>query len=164
MTELEKCPHCGESPSFEGSASNWKDDNRYVELSLTCCATMTEAMGWRQARELTVAQRTEFLKERLTKRWNTRVEAAPTAVGEIQGCNTGIIQRGHYFQFERGEWVKDGDKPTRHYGASGPVYAGHLTRQQRDELDALIDGYLKNIAAFKHCDGCTTRSPSDRSG
>lgn len=54
---------------------------------------------------------------------------------------------GHYFEFKRGQWVKDGDKPTTFYQASGSTYLGCLTLEQRQELDALIDKYLKSIDA-----------------
>jgi hypothetical protein len=54
---------------------------------------------------------------------------------------------GHFFEFKRGEWVKDGDKPTTFYQASGRAYIGCLTLEQRQELDALIDKYLKSIEA-----------------
>jgi hypothetical protein len=54
-------------------------------------------------------------------------------------------RRGNYFTFERGEWVQDDNKPAQHYPASGITYVGDLTREQRDELDTLIDGYLKSI-------------------
>jgi hypothetical protein len=56
-------------------------------------------------------------------------------------------QTGHYFKFERGQWAKDGDKPPTFYQASGRFYIGGLTLEQRQELDALIDSYLKSIEA-----------------
>jgi hypothetical protein len=66
------CPFCGGEPYFEGNAADWKDDNRYVELSLRCCAVMTEAIGWRRARDMTVNARTAELQAKLTKAWNNR--------------------------------------------------------------------------------------------
>lgn len=54
---------------------------------------------------------------------------------------------GHYFEFKRGQWVKDGDKPPTFYQASGRVYIGCLTLEQRIKLDALIDDYLKGLEA-----------------
>lgn len=71
-TKLLPCPFCGDTPQFKGSAEDWQDEHRYVELSLTCCVTMTEAIGWRQAKDLTVEARTSELQTRLTKLWNTR--------------------------------------------------------------------------------------------
>ncbi len=76
MTPL-PCPFCGEEPHFSGDASEWKDDARYVEMSLGCCATMTEGMGWRKARDMTVAARTAELQSALSKRWNTRHHNTP---------------------------------------------------------------------------------------
>lgn len=70
--ELLSCPFCGGAPYFEGDAADWKDESRYVELSLTCCATMTEALGWRRARDMTVEARTAELTDKLATRWNTR--------------------------------------------------------------------------------------------
>lgn len=54
------------------------------------------------------------------------------------------VDHGHYFKFERGEWTKDGDKPTKFCQASGLSYVGSLTAQQRDDLDALIKEFLGN--------------------
>lgn len=72
MADLKPCPFCGSNPNFTGDASVWKDDSRYVELSLECCSSMTEAIGWRRARDMTVEARTTELKTSLTNRWNTR--------------------------------------------------------------------------------------------
>jgi hypothetical protein len=66
------CPFCGGTPDFEGNAADWKDESRYVELSITCCATMTEAIGWRRARDMTVEARTAELQAKLTEAWNRR--------------------------------------------------------------------------------------------
>lgn len=71
------CPFCGGVPSFQGDAADWKDDSRYVELSLGCCAIMTEGIGWRKARDMTVAARTAELESALSKRWNTRHPNTP---------------------------------------------------------------------------------------
>ena len=73
MTEpLKPCPHCGSFPDFVGDASEWKDDHRYVELSLGCCAMMTEAIGWKRARDMSAAERESDLRQRLTEAWNKR--------------------------------------------------------------------------------------------
>lgn len=53
-------------------------------------------------------------------------------------------QTGHYFEFKRGQWVKDGDKPAVHHIDSGH-YVGNLTHEQLDELDAFIERYLRSI-------------------
>lgn len=68
------CPFCGEKPWFEGDASEWKDESRYVELSLTCCSTMTETIGWMRARDMSISERTKELTQRLTERWNKRFD------------------------------------------------------------------------------------------
>ena len=72
MSSILACPFCGEQPWFTGDAGHWKDENRYVELDLECCATMNEFIGWQRAREMTVAERTDELKSRLIERWNKR--------------------------------------------------------------------------------------------
>lgn len=69
---LLSCPFCGGTPNFEGSAADWQDEHRYVELSLVCCVTMTEAIGWRAAAAMTVEARTAALRAKLTAAWNTR--------------------------------------------------------------------------------------------
>jgi len=73
---LEACPFCGNTPSFSGDVTEWKDDARYVELSLGCCVSMTEAIGWRRAGAMTPEARTAELRSRLHSRWNTRVSQA----------------------------------------------------------------------------------------
>ena len=70
------CPFCGEQPWFAGDTAEWKDEGRYVELSLRCCVRMSEAIGWRLGRDMTVEERTAQLKASLTKRWNTRAQEA----------------------------------------------------------------------------------------
>jgi len=70
--ELKPCPFCGDTPSFTGDAGKWRDESRYVELSIECCVTMTEAIGWRKARDMTVNERTEELQTKLSERWNNR--------------------------------------------------------------------------------------------
>lgn len=81
MAEILPCPFCGNVPSFEGDSSEWRDDCRYVQLSLVCCATMTECIGWKKARDLTPAERETALRAALTAAWNKRAETllpAPT--------------------------------------------------------------------------------------
>ena len=60
---------------------------------------------------------------------------------------TETLKSGHYFKFERGQWTKYGNLPPTFYQASGHTYIGSLTLAQRQELDALIDKYLKSIEA-----------------
>lgn len=59
----------------------------------------------------------------------------------------GALKSGHYFKFARGQWTRDGDKPPTFYQASGRAYIGCLTLEQRIELDAMIDNYLKGLEA-----------------
>lgn len=66
------CPFCGSAPWNEGDAAQWKDDNRYVQMKLVCCVTMSSAIGWKRARDMTVEQRAKEMKEALLNRWNTR--------------------------------------------------------------------------------------------
>jgi len=83
MTNLQPCPFCGNQPNFGGDAADWKDDNRYVQLSLGCCVQMNETIGWRKARDMTLEARTAELKARLIERWNTREEAQPAAAEPV---------------------------------------------------------------------------------
>jgi hypothetical protein len=69
------CPFCGDQPWFEGDANQWRDDRRYVELSLTCCATMTENIAWRNARDMTAKEKESELKRQLITNWNNRHNA-----------------------------------------------------------------------------------------
>jgi len=70
--ELKPCPFCGGQPHFEGDASKWRDESRYVELSLVCCATMNESIGWRRARDMQPQERDQELRDRLATAWNRR--------------------------------------------------------------------------------------------
>lgn len=72
MSNILPCPFCGGQPWFSGDAARWKDENRYVELNLECCAIMNQTIGWQRAREMTVAERTNELKIRLIEIWNKR--------------------------------------------------------------------------------------------
>lgn len=74
MTEdLIGCPFCGDIPYFTGDGDNWQDENRYVEMGLSCCISMTESIGWRKARDMTTKERQDQLSQRLLERWNERV-------------------------------------------------------------------------------------------
>lgn len=81
---LEACPFCGNEPSFSGDASEWKDESRYVELSLGCCVSMTEQIGWRRARDMTHEAKTAELRSRLQLRWNTRAALAQPVQEPVQ--------------------------------------------------------------------------------
>jgi Restriction alleviation protein Lar len=71
-THLLPCPFCGDEPVITGDTSHWMDDARYVQLSIVCCSTMTETIGWRRARDMTVTERDVELRARLTDSWNKR--------------------------------------------------------------------------------------------
>jgi hypothetical protein len=71
--ELIGCPFCDSYPYFTGDGDNWRDDNRYVEMGLQCCVYMHDAIGWRQARDMTTKERADLLTQRLIERWNDRV-------------------------------------------------------------------------------------------
>lgn len=71
------CPFCGDQPWFEGDGSDWKDDCRYVEMSLECCSRMTAAIGWRRARGMTAGERREELRAKLIAKWNVRHTKEP---------------------------------------------------------------------------------------
>jgi hypothetical protein len=51
--------------STQAEAIQWRNINK------------TERMGWREARDMTVATRTAILKQRLAERWNTRPSVEP---------------------------------------------------------------------------------------
>lgn len=68
--ELKPCPFCGCPPFF--SRAEWQDENRYVGMTLECCVTMTGAISWRIARDMTPEQHDASLRSNLTERWNER--------------------------------------------------------------------------------------------
>lgn len=68
--ELKPCPFCGDHPSVE--YNGWQDENRYVEMQLKCCVTMSDSIGWWKARDMQEAQRREELWKSLAEKWNTR--------------------------------------------------------------------------------------------
>ena len=65
-----------ERACFSGDASEWRDESRYVELSLGCCVSMTEQIGWRRAQYMTHEAKTAELCSRLRSKWNTRAALA----------------------------------------------------------------------------------------
>lgn len=72
--KLKPCPHCGSDAHYRGDPGQWMDDSRYVQLELGCCAIITETIGWRRARDMTVQEREIELKNRLSDIWNKRHE------------------------------------------------------------------------------------------
>lgn len=53
---------------------------------------------------------------------------------------------GYYFEFKRGQWVRRAGKAVQ-YQAGGLVYVGHLSKEQAEELDLLINAYLYTTAS-----------------
>lgn len=78
---LKPCPFCGAQPVF--TEAEWMEDGRYVGMTLECCVSMHEGVGWMMARAMTPVQRKTRLEERLAAKWNDRVptpeEAIPVA-------------------------------------------------------------------------------------
>lgn len=71
MTVFKYCPFCGGQPSL--SQPEWKDDNRYVEMELTCCViTMKDSIPWVNARHLEMPDIYFRLSDSLTVLWNDR--------------------------------------------------------------------------------------------
>ena len=66
--ELLPCPFCGNTPSI--SEPEWRDDNRYYAMDISCCSTLEVSIGWIFARNLTEQQRKEHLDYRALKEWN----------------------------------------------------------------------------------------------
>lgn len=54
------------------------------------------------------------------------------------------MRSGHYFKFERGEWIQEEGQPAQHFRASGLDYVGKLTLEQRNELDGMISAFVEN--------------------
>ncbi|WP_043004925.1 hypothetical protein [Comamonas testosteroni] len=82
--DLLPCPFCNGQPSF--SAAEWKDENRYVGMSLECCATISKGIGWRMARDMTADQHTVELQRKLAESWNNRPQAqADARAAELLG-------------------------------------------------------------------------------
>lgn len=144
---LEACPFCGNEPSFSGNASEWKDDYRYVELSLGCCVLMTEQIGWRQAREMTHEAKTTELRNRLQLRWNTRTaleqqQAEPIKCpigldkkGASQFCSAGYCDACKQQEVETVAWAKE-------YSAIKEFYKDQTANRSKLPLMLHIDAGL----------------------
>ena len=61
------------------------------------------------------------------------------------------VVTGYYFSFERGSWAKWGDAPAqfRKDKASGTSYVGWFTKEQSDQLDAMITKFIEDCEAAK---------------
>ena len=153
---LEACPFCGNEPSFSGNASEWKDDYRYVELSLGCCVSMTEQIGWRRAREMTNEAKTEELRSRLQLRWNTRTaleqHAEPVMLNGLTEAETnttasvmGLTKQAEPVAWRL--WSPDGTNVYQYTedGDGEPLYTAPPQRKPLTD-DQIIDAM--------HEDGC----------
>jgi Lar family restriction alleviation protein len=80
--ELLPCPFCGDTPVFEGDGENWQDERRYVQMKLVCCTSMSKAIGWNRARDMTPKAREAELRAKLTEQWNRRAYADRIAADE----------------------------------------------------------------------------------
>ena len=93
--QLKPCPFCGEEPWFEGDGDNWQDDCRYVEMEVVCCVRMSAALRWNNARNKTIQEREQELKEELLQMWNTRFVS---------------VEEKPWYPDDSGEWVEyDGE-------------------------------------------------------
>lgn len=48
---------------------------------------------------------------------------------------------GYFFEFDRGDWVKNPDEKAV-FTSVGKTYAGHLTKEQREELVGIVRAYI----------------------
>lgn len=153
MNDLVPCPFCGSDPWFEGSASEWKDDHRYVELTLKCCASMTEAIGWRKARDMTVEARESELKAQLTASWNTRAaapqapsgqQAEPFVVKHYSGSERPMLKGNGFDGLEIGEDRDEAEQFVRWINAA-------LAGQQAGQQAEPTDGWKEACIAWTVC-------------
>lgn len=105
--------------------------------------------GGNELNNLLAKAKEEGRREAVTTDTNEKpADGRSASNGELA---TPTQKRGHYFEFKRGEWIQewknDGWYPAEHYEASGTRYVGNLTKCQRDQLDALINDFLKNREA-----------------
>lgn len=100
MSELKPCPHCGGQPYF--SEVEEKDDRRYMQIELTCCATYTQAIGWGKYKSMSESEIKNYLTEGVTEQWNNRridsdeLSAAQAREAELREKLAGCSQ-----EFER---------------------------------------------------------------
>lgn len=70
MSELRECPFCGCQPTF--SEVEEKDDRRYMEMRLECCATMRSTICYSSFKSMTDAAIESELRHDLVNDWNRR--------------------------------------------------------------------------------------------
>lgn len=93
------CPFCGHEPSFEGNGSCWKDENRYVEMSLQChnCDTVQSAqVGWARAQKMTPEEIEAVLRDTLIAKWNRREQ--PEVEEPLVGAKKPGVTREQAFE------------------------------------------------------------------
>lgn len=96
MPELKECPFCGNHPST--SFPEWRDENRYVGMDISCCSTMEVAIGWRKARDMTKQQWAEELNALAVAQWNTRYSSeSPTQEEKIRDVQYALTRALQYW-------------------------------------------------------------------
>lgn len=73
------CPFCSDTPTY--SDVQEKDDRRYMQMSLMCCISMSESIGYGQFKNMSDVAIESELKNALLTAWNTR--AAPPGPSNV---------------------------------------------------------------------------------
>lgn len=85
--DLEPCPFCGGDCAYVDGEYEWKDDNRYIELTLeTSCdidLTLRATVNYMQAKGMTKEEKQRVLVDQLSEQWNTRPAPAVTDQARI---------------------------------------------------------------------------------
>ncbi len=131
------CPCCGSKAKLirTQGESLWSHDQ--VEWTQAQCTN--EDCG------ITTENRCEGWQPTPSETWNTRAKlqaATPAVIDRPAGQKS-----GHYFKFERGEWVVFNDGEVKHYPLSGLAYSGSLTHEKRVQLDKLISDFIDGKTA-----------------
>jgi hypothetical protein len=92
--KLSKCPFCGDVPSF--SSSEFKDDNRYVEMTLECCIRMSASIPYGQFKSMTSEQIDLDLRNELVAKWEDRAPADEPDVAVVEYNTDDPIRTGVY--------------------------------------------------------------------
>lgn len=96
MIDLKECPFCGNHPSV--STPEWRDENRYVGMDISCCTTMEVAIGWRKARDMTKQQWAEELNALAAEQWNRRYSPeSPTQEEKIRDAHYALTLALQYW-------------------------------------------------------------------
>ena len=137
---LETCPFCGNEPRFSGNASIWQDEARYVELSLGCCVSMTEQIGWRRARDMTHEAKTAELQNRLRLKWNARAALEqPEQAEPMAWIEHGLVEAPDGLVWEK-----------RSVGYYTPLYTHPPRREPEPPPEPISDAKIR--AEFRDLD------------